>query len=1037
MTMTRRISILPTRMTLTLALLVITHTASSADRLWDGGGGDANWSTVNNWDGDASAPVSNDALFFGGVDGLANSNNLNDDPLFAGITFNASAGAFTLSGYRLILGGSLVNNDSDTQTVSLPMILDATRAVNAAAGDITLDGTLSGAGGLIKEGGKTLWLRGDSTFAGDVTVSNGTLVVQHSNALGGTAGKTTVMGTLGGYIYLGNNITLAEPMVLNGELNNGGTLGSWGENTLSGPVTCYNQPRFHIQGGTLVISGGVTQSDVGGIFVINSSATVVFNTTPLTLGAKVFYTDAQGLTVLSVAGNSWAETMVAQGTLRTDVPNALPATAGLQVGVGYGPSGTLNLNGCNQTVSKLFVGSTDAGARLITSPAPALLTVNQGADVDTTFDGSLTGAAGLCKTGSGRLTLANAATTTTGDFIVSNGTLVVTATASLGNSPKVVVAGGALELQTEAAIADSASLSIEDGGAKVLIDSGLTETVGSLSLGGVPQRRGTYGATGSGAGTIDDNHFSGSGKIRVLSNPPITPVNATWDAGGTGTLLNTPENWVGDATPALDGTAYVTFGTGGNTAMVNTEAGLYGIAFNRDGDFILENGGGALTLGLGGIAAASPSAGYRLYRVSEQVTLAEPQTWNVDNAPGADTRLDFTEAIGDGDFPMGITKTGNGTLHLAGNNTYDGVTTIENGGILLFNSAALGSTAGGTVIHTVTPSGTSAWIGLPGGLTLTEPITIVDGSVNGSCIGNWGGTNTISGPITTSSARYFATEGTRLNITGGVTGSNPFFVINAAGTIAFSSLPLNLGAGGFFWTDTYGLTVIGVAGNTWGDTMVANGTLRTDVPNALPPSTRLLIGGISWAPNGTVDLNGCDQTVSGVRRFENNPGTIIVTSATPATLTVVPSDSVTYDGQLTGELSLVKTGGGSLTLTGASSTIGTFTVSEGVLAVSGAGTLGNSTNVTVAATGTLSLQTSSAIADTATLTVVDGGTAKVELADGVNETVGWLWLSGKLRRAGTYGATGSGAQVIDNDHFTGTGRLTVLHDKSATLMKLR
>jgi len=56
---------------------------------------------------------------------------------------------------------------------------------------------------------------------------------------------------------------------------------------------------------------------------------------------------------------------------------------------------------------------------------------------------------------------------------------------------------------------------------------------------------------------------------------------------------------------------------------------------------------------------------------------------------------------------------------------------------------------------------------------------------------------------------------------------------------------------------------------------------------------------------------------------------------------------------------------------------------------------------------------------------------------GVNETVGWLVLGGKLRRAGTYGATGSGAAVIDDVHFAGSGLLTVLHDKSGTLMKMR
>jgi autotransporter-associated beta strand protein len=193
------------------------------------------------------------------------------------------------------------------------------------------------------------------------------------------------------------------------------------------------------------------------------------------------------------------------------------------------------------------------------------------------------------------------------------------------------------------------------------------------------------------------------------------------------------------------------------------------------------------------------------------------------------------------------------------------------------------------------------------------------------------------------------------------------------------------------------------------------------------------------ALTGKINLNGCDQTVAGLRRNESYASTIVVTSAVPATLTVNLNTAMAYDGQLDGALSLVKAGTGTLTLSNAlSCTRGSIAVSNGTLVVTAASVLGNSTNVTVAApvagTSMLTLQTSAGIANAAALRIANGGAAKVSLAAGVNETVGWLYFGDKMMRAGTYSA--ASAQVIDTEHFAGTGVLTVLHDKSGTLIKL-
>ncbi|HQQ92389.1 MAG TPA: hypothetical protein PLU38_11045 [Kiritimatiellia bacterium] len=55
----------------------------------------------------------------------------------------------------------------------------------------------------------------------------------------------------------------------------------------------------------------------------------------------------------------------------------------------------------------------------------------------------------------------------------------------------------------------------------------------------------------------------------------------------------------------------------------------------------------------------------------------------------------------------------------------------------------------------------------------------------------------------------------------------------------------------------------------------------------------------------------------------------------------------------------------------------------------------------------------------------------------MNEAVAYLYLNGEMRRVGTYGSTSSPAAHKNDTFFSGTGVLTVLYDKSGTLIKVR
>ena len=99
--------------------------------------------TAGNWGG--TAPMASDSLIFDGIANTTTNNDFAANTQFNGITFAATAGAFTLGGNAVLLGGD-INDNSTTQpeTISLPLLLDgATSNVNVASGGSLALGALT------------------------------------------------------------------------------------------------------------------------------------------------------------------------------------------------------------------------------------------------------------------------------------------------------------------------------------------------------------------------------------------------------------------------------------------------------------------------------------------------------------------------------------------------------------------------------------------------------------------------------------------------------------------------------------------------------------------------------------------------------------------------------------------------------------------------------------------------------------------------------------------------------------------------------
>lgn len=155
-------------------------------RVWDGGGADNEWATDSNWDPNVE-PLNNGTgqlVFAGGVRLAPGVNTAWD---VASVTFNNTAGAFTIGGPAGVTvgAGGIVNNDTDTQTIAAAITLGANQGFTAAAGDLAV--------GAVALGGRTLTIAG----ASDVTLASATGTGTLTKSGAGTLDITGPLGSGG------------------------------------------------------------------------------------------------------------------------------------------------------------------------------------------------------------------------------------------------------------------------------------------------------------------------------------------------------------------------------------------------------------------------------------------------------------------------------------------------------------------------------------------------------------------------------------------------------------------------------------------------------------------------------------------------------------------------------------------------------------------------------------------------------------------------------------------------------------------------
>ena len=437
------------------------------------------WPTAGNWLEGVVGQGSGVTADFSTLTLSANTTvTLDSSPTVGGLVFGdvGNARTWTIdpgSGGTLTLdagGGSpAITVNNQIATLSAPLT-GAAGMTKSGAGKLILAAanTFSGGSVTVNEGtlqlnGPTTPGKGQLTGVTTITVNAGaTLLANVGDAFGWTAGMEALIingGTVTG--SSGTSFSFGEPVTMTGgtlSTTGGGYIAVWG-NTINATSDADGNPAsisgILQQGGPAVFS--VTRGPLAPVSDLNVSA----------VGQRFggSYLQVSGDGVMTLSGN-----------------NTYPGATKID-------TATLIMGGAGQ-----WFGGTSSYSILLSNDGSLIYA----SSADQTLNGTITGAGSLTQRGPGKLTL-NGATSYTGNTTVNAGTLSMR-NASLDDASTVTIAsGGVLDLNFD-----------ETGG-------DVTDIVANLVIDSVVMPGGVYGATGSGATTIDDTHFSGVGTLTVTA----------------------------------------------------------------------------------------------------------------------------------------------------------------------------------------------------------------------------------------------------------------------------------------------------------------------------------------------------------------------------------------------------------------------------------------------------------------------------------------------------------------------------------------
>ena len=513
----------------------------------------------------------------------------------------------------------------------------------------------------------------------------------------------------------------------------------------------------------------------------------------------------------------------------------------------------------------------------------------------------------------------------------------------------------------------------------------------------------------------------------------VAGTTRTWSGGGATDNWSTSTNWSDGISPISPEDSVTFTGSTRLTPALDSSSTVPGLSFDSSASsFTLDaTGGSTLTLAGGtGITNNSPNA----QTVNLPIIMGSAQNFNaagagtltianiVDNGGNLLTgdganNSSFTGAISGGG---GLTKIGNGTMTLAGGNSYGGATTVSAGTLAVSGGSAIPDASAVTLANvtgaTLSVGANEAVGSLAGGGATGGTVAL---GANNLTVG---GTTTYSGAVTGTGKLIKSGPGTLTLNNSGAIGSG-FTTRIEGGTVDF-----NRGGG----------TLVGIIGSA--NTIdLAGGTLQLSANlqanfgvtfNALNVSAdstfsfnRNSAGTSSQSPVITAPLNFTgDANLSFAYNAQITGGTSSFSGATNtlfgnATLTLGAFGITIANpiGESGGSFSLTKAGAGALNLGAVNTYTGNTTNRAGVLAVNATATFGDGTGTLVLAGGDILDSNTRAAAPIANPILLTAGGTSTIYGDSTLASARIFPLSGTL--AGTSGTLRIGNKATVANSF--------------------
>jgi autotransporter-associated beta strand protein len=431
-----------------------------------------------------------------------------------------------------VLLGTNVTITMSGNGYSSPLVFGGTISDGGNNYSLTIAGTPSNPG--------SVQLEGTNTFTGGLTLNSGLLRIKTGYAIG--TGTLTINGGSLGSPTDSAGVSLSS--------NNNAQV--WGGNfaTLSakglldlgrGPVSLTGSRSISISNSGLLVGGAITNS--GGVnfgLTINIgdyNGNITLTGTNTFDGGLTFRpgggTGGGGVAALNIGylGVDTTASAVGTGTLTLGPLGTTSYKNSLQIDNTSGTNGTL----ATSNAQKWECGFTFKGSKsLDMGTGPVSLNTNVTVTVlanvlkiSGAISDGLDTPRKLTKAGLGMLVLSSA-NTYSGGTIVTNGTLTVESTGTLGSGNVFVGTNSTLRLLTSTAISNTATVQLVTVGSafgKAYLTNDIIEVVSGVMIGGdLYSTPGTYGSTASGATYAFDTHFLGTGKLRIVA-PPGTVIS--------------------------------------------------------------------------------------------------------------------------------------------------------------------------------------------------------------------------------------------------------------------------------------------------------------------------------------------------------------------------------------------------------------------------------------------------------------------------------------------------------------------------------